>query len=384
MRGWEPLGNICKATTAKDLAEPWKAVEPATGGTGHFHGSWGFHFFTLANLLNRAYAYWCTFSDDWSSFDYIRFLGMKVRILGTPGQAWMINFDNYLMTKNVLIGTQNNEDQWIHPGVLLNDPKTHIILGPDSISQRKMYTIKIYPPPGWKGYERLPAAMDYVLCHWAWSWCDLRHCFWDYCPCGQPSGDTQCMADPWWGIISRGKEWVNRQKYKACSSGNQENKTWGPFLPSLNCKGPEFSTWFRYTIYFKFAGDSLWRPLPTSFNRNGMVPDAPGPSQAETDSGANHQKRPRAVYDIWPGDLDSDGILKSPALKRITGHSPESKRRKMGKRARYFLRQLKSVGDRIRRRLGDDPPHTPPGGGEPGRGPLHPRPTHEKIYALGP
>lgn len=346
VRGWEPLGNVCPGTGAKIQAEPYAAVEPALGGQGKFQGTWGFHYFTLANLLNRAYANWCTFSDNWSSFDYIKFLRMNVRIIPTLGQTWMINFDQYLQTKNVLSGEQNNENQWIHPGVLLNTPKTHIIFNPAKFKRRRLYKIPIKPPPGWKGYERLPGAMDYVLTHWSWTWCDLENAFYDWCPCNNTSDRTQCVANPWWGVTNRSNQWVNRTKYADCIKGQSKNETWGPFLPGNNCERPAFSAYFLYTIYFKFAGDSLWRPLPTSFNREGMVPPAPGPPNTKADSrkSSHKRRRPQDTGDIWPGDLDADGILTTPALKRIAGDHTRPERLPVARRRpRALLRQLEQL-----------------------------------------
>lgn len=287
---------------------------------------------------------------------------MTVYIFPSRDQSWMINFDNYLQTKNVLVGDKNNEDEWIHPGILLNTPKTHIIMGTNVMPRKRCYKIKLKAPPGWKGYERLPGAMDYIMTHWAWTWCDLEKCFFDACVCSAPQDRTQCVANPWWGTLAQAKYWVNRGKYEPCLSGNTKNKTWGPFLPGFNCYRPEFSAFFLYRIHLKFAGDSIWRTLPTSFNRQGMVPEAPGPAQAFTQTKKDHKKkkRPIDVFDILPGDLDSEGILKDHALARITGDSQQPKRPRLENKSRHILHRLREIGIQLRQQLRSDRAHTPP------------------------
>lgn len=362
IRGWEPLGNLCHGDYATTRAEPYKTVEPQAG-TGKWHGTWGAHYLTFDNLILRAYAYWNQWSRDWGSYDYIKFCGGTIRIPQTFPCTFMFNTDEYLQVKLKDYTPEHAEDQWIHPGIMINNPKTHIIFPPKVHSRSKMYKIPVKPPPGWKGFQRLPSAGAFICLHYAWTWCDLSHAFYD------PNYDTsvsKCEIKPWWSGNQQLKNWVNRQKYQQCSSSAQE-KSWGPYLP---CKysDDETSLFFLYRLKFKAVGNALWRAVPRSIANEGLVPNAPGPSgHAEAREPARKRKRPKSTYDIWPGDLDSHGLLKRRAFEKITKLNTRDKRGEVGDKVRrlkliseHLRRILDDRGLLKRRGVGDNPPNTPP------------------------
>lgn len=344
VRGWEPLGNICKGTSCKKRAEPYKFIEGGTQGT--FSGTWGYHYFTLNQLQKRAKAYWNQWSDNWSSYDYVSFRGMKVLIPADQFHSWMISFDAYLQTKEgyPLKPSQNNEDEWIHPGIMINNPKTHLILPQNYHSKARFYKLWVKPPPGWKGYERFPEAMNYIICHWCWTMFSLNQPFFDACNCTRRDIDG-CVAEPWWTANGLYDKWVDRSKYEDCAIGGTQTKTWGPFLQAQNCSEFRFSAYFLYKAYFKFRGTSIWRPLPSVFANDGLVPPAPGIGKSSPFTA--YKKRPLDEADILPGDLDSDGILKDGALERITGAHHDHKRRKVEKRHRRRHLGSQHISDKL-------------------------------------
>nr|QYD02281.1 ORF1 [Torque teno felis virus] len=345
VRGWEPLGNVCKNESCKTRAEPYAPIE--NGNTGSFHGTWGYHYLTLNTLQKRAKAFWNSWSDDWASYDYVKFLGMTVLIPPDQFHSWMIGFDPYYQTKEglPLLDKPNAEETWFHPGILINNPKTHLILPQNYCHKRKFYKLKVKPPPGWKGYERLPEAMNYILCHWFWTLFNLNQPFFDVCNCNAPNPRPDvCMADPWWVSNGNFDKWINREKYDSCLDKNlNKNKTWGPFLQARNCSEFAFSAYFLYRMHFKFSGNSIWRPLPHIFANEGLVPQAPGPNTSKTRK--HLKRRPQDTADILPGDLDSDGILKTPALVRITEPDHHVKRRRLEdqRRIKHLSGQLYNI-----------------------------------------
>lgn len=353
---------------AKTEAQPWRAVDPQGGiKPGQWQGTWGKHYFTAANLQRRAQAYWCQWSEDWQTYDYIKFCGAVVKIPQTAPCSWMINFDQYLAVQLKDYTPKNAEDEWGHPGILLNNPKTHIIYPPSIYMRKKYYTTKIPAPAGWKGYQRLPAAETFIFFHYLWSWWDPLHAFYNY---GEPGQQDKCNQNPWWGGTAYNKLplWVDRQKYDVCSSDQSKEETWGPFLPCAYKGSPECSLFFQYKIKLKVVGNAIWRPVPRNIDTEGLAPDAPG-RQSSSQTFSTHRKRPRPQdeADIWPGDLDSTGILKETAFQRIVGAHHGDKRRRLGRegRIRHIAGILKSVlQQRGLIRLRDPDPPGPPQGGD--------------------
>lgn len=366
--GWEPLGNLCyKGCYAATEAQPYRALEPQAG-SGKWQGTWGRHYFTLGNLITRANAYWCQFSEDIASFDYVQFCGGVVKIPQTAACPWMISFDEYLQVKLKAYDPRVTEDKWGHPGIMINDLKTHMIFPPSIYQKKRMYKIPIKPPPGWKGLQRLPDADGYICTHWLWTWWDPTRAFFD---AGQ-SGD-QCEVDPWWGGQAQNKiaNWVNRSKYETCSSSVVSQETWGPFLPCKYEGYPECSLFFMYKLKFKVVGNALWRPLPRNIDSQGLVPEPPGrnggrqqdPSQTEETH--SERERPQSEADVWDGDLDSTGIIKDDALQRIIRNSSRSERRRRrlerDRRLRHLAAKLTRIlGQRKLLKLGRDHPPDPP------------------------
>nr|QYD02413.1 ORF1 [Torque teno felis virus] len=347
VRGWEPLANLCDSDCAKTEAKPYLSIEPQGGGQGVWHGTWGKHYFTPGNLLARAKAKWCVWSEDWASYDYIQFYGGWVKIPQTAQTTWMITFDEYLETAIKGYNPTEHEDKWGHPGMLLNVPKTHIIFPYNQNQRRRWYKIPIKPPPGWRGIQRFPEAFSYILCHWLWTWCDLQHAFYDIST-NKPDASS-CEIAPWWASNNKLDTWVDRSTYKDCSSVLTGQETWGPFLPS-RYSNYETSVFFTYKLYFKVIGNAIWRPLPRNFLSEGLVPDPKPAPSSETRSSGKKRARPQSEADIWPGDLDSDGLLTEEAYNRIVGDNPRHKRRKLGgqgrlrliaKKLRFILQQHK-------------------------------------------
>nr|QYD02143.1 ORF1 [Torque teno felis virus] len=359
INGWEPLGNLCHADYATTRAAPYKAVEPQAGSQGQWHGTWGAHYLTFDNLISRALAYWNQWSTDWSTYDYIKFCGGIITIPQIWPVTWLFNTDEYLQVKLKDYDPPSKEDQWIHPGIMLNNPKTHIILPYNQMQRKRLYKIPVKPPPGWKGFQRLPTAGAFICLHYSWTWCDLQHAFFD------PSYNTntsKCSQEPWWTANQKISKWVNRQKYKTCNS-QLSDQSWGPFLP---CKfgDEECSLWFHYKLKFKAIGNALWRSLPRNILSGGMVPEAPGPDNAETETSDSEELQPESTADIWRGDLNSHGLLKRRAFERITGLNTSNKRRRLSEseqrlkliasKLRYILRKRGLL-----RRMGDNPPNPP-------------------------
>lgn len=347
IRGWEPLGNVCIGESCKQRAEPYTQLEGGTNGVEH--GTWGFHYFTLSNLQKRAQAYWCTWSDDWSSYDYVKLVKIKIMIPPDQLHSWMISFDSYFETKTgfPLAPENTNEEEWVHPGIMINNPKTHMILPQNYCQKKRFYKFYLRPPPGWKGYQRFPDAMNYIMTHWCWTIFNLNQPFFDVCACNisAPSNkDSICQASSWWNKQNFFDKWVDRSKYDLCQTGQNADKTWGPFLPSQNCAHSAFSAYFLYKIYLKFAGTSLWRTVPRLFQRDGLVPQAPGLNK-QPSTYSSYQERPQDEGDILPGDLDSDGFIKDGALRRIIESHHRAKRVPMEKRRRskHLTHKLKHI-----------------------------------------
>nr|QYD02257.1 ORF1 [Torque teno felis virus] len=347
VRGWEPLANLCSSDCAKTEATPYLSIEPQGGLNGQWHGTWGKHYFTPGNLILRAINRWNVWSDDWASYDYIQFYGGVIKIPQTGQCQWMITFDEYLETKANTYNPKTNEDKWGHPGVLINMPKTHIIFPYTQLHRKRFYKMRVSAPPGWRGVQRFPDAMSYICFHWLWYFCDLIHAFYDI---AQNKPDTQdtCQQQPWWVTNGKQGNWVDRSKYPACSSDQVANN-WGPFLPGTYTNY-ECSLFFLYHLKFKVVGNAIWRPLPRNYAKEGMVPDPPSPTRESYPSTSSHKRRrPQSEYDIWPGDLDSGGLLTEEAFARITADSGRAKRRKLADRR---LRHLASVVRRVVQQFG--------------------------------
>nr|QYD02011.1 ORF1 [Torque teno felis virus] len=356
IRGWEPLGNVCQSDGAKAEATPYFSVEPQGGGqaTAVWHGTWGKHYLTFNNLLQRAQARWCLFSSDWESYDYVLFLGGTIFIPQTSHIPWMINFDEYLQTKLVRYNEKNKEDHWGHPGILLNTPRTHLIFPPWNYRHQRMYRVRIRPPPGWQGVQRFPEAMSYICLHWLWTWFDPEHAFYDV-RCESSSRDT-CEQAPWWANNQyvAGK-WVDRTLYDDAGCETEKMKNWGPFLPQrISSTVTQTSLFFLYKLKFRLVGNAIWRAVPRNFQSQGMVPDPEGPNQQAvpkkrksktSQSDGPYRKRPKDTADIWPGDLDSDGLLKERAFRRIAAPGERDKSPEVARRLRDLRHKLRDILD---------------------------------------
>nr|ASA48485.1 ORF1 [Torque teno Leptonychotes weddellii virus 1] len=438
VRGWEPLGNICPSDSASAEATPYKDLdEPEQDPTnsqckGQWHGQWGHHFFTFRALLTRAKYYFNYWSGDWEGYDYLQFKGGYIWLPRMPAFSWMFYLDSSIQsnpTEEEPEGKYKADKSWVHPGILLNRPGSRIVLSTLQSRGRSLYRrINVRPPAGWEGVYRLDVAMDYLLFHWSWTTCNLTSSFFDfYCQNKRESSYAdQCEQCPWfmaekdsWSGNSqqqwfsaykdiydnidkyhgdRRSAWVNRKKYikSDCGNTSSTNKVpgnfhnWGPFLPQnvLLSYHNGNSLYFRYKLYFKVSGDSLYRRLPSWPCKKTVIPPAPGTSTADNplpiDTACSILKKrsPASIYDILPGDLDEGGLLTDGAYRRITGSSgadeptamvtvphrrvPSRKRVRIRepigirkrKRARQLIRLL--LGGRGESRGGGPPPYLPP------------------------
>lgn len=297
-----------------------------------WHGTYGYHYHTLYNLVLRAEQRWCRFSSNWESYDYIKFLGGYALLPQNQDLSWMFNAQTYWLSTHFVDDKKgkSNEETWVHPGYLLHAPGTHLVFSRRLHHNRRFLKVKIKVPSTWEGFIPLKEAMRYVFWFWAWTWWDPERAFFEPCQ------DTdQCAAEPWW---KNDQSWVDRSKYQALSSNL---KNWGPFLPSKQCSGNSASFWFLYKLKFKVGGESIWAPVPRDPVEQGYIPSAPGISAIEQDGGKiqpytgdpHRGERPWSTYDILPTDL-YEGILTDEALERITGGytpgPPPPKRQRLG------------------------------------------------------
>nr|WCS65693.1 ORF1 [Torque teno Leptonychotes weddellii virus 1] len=453
VRGWEPLGNICPADSASAEATPYIDldqdsvdifnVDSGTGGEGlgaQWHGQWGHHFFTFHSLLNRAKYFFNYWSSDWEGYDYLEFKGGFIWLPRMPSFSWMFYLDNSIQSNPKDMTIPENkykyEKSWIHPGILLNRPGSKIMLSTLQSKGRSLFRkIRVRPPAGWEGSYRMDVAQDYLLFHWSWTTVNLTSSFYDfYCQRKKQSGaPDQCIANPWFmGEKSTFDEiqswsqdhgsaknfskklqenlnkfkfdsraaWINRKLYvkSDCSEKPSTNRVpgnfhnWGPFLPQNVLFDLSFgnSVYFRYKLFFKVSGDSLYRRLPSTRCKDGVIPPCPGYTDnncPEIPTRSILKKRtPPSIYDILEGDLDEEGMLTERAYERITGSNrdrqstpmvsipyrgePPRKRIRFRepsgirkrKRARQLLRILL---ERRRESRGGGPPLNPPPVNEP-------------------
>nr|WCS65857.1 ORF1 [Torque teno Leptonychotes weddellii virus 1] len=455
VRGWEPLGNICPGDAASAEATPYldldqedyniETANQAVGPNwGQWHGQWGHHFFTLRNLLLRAKYYFNYWSGDWEGYDYIAFKGGKIWLPRMPGFSWI-----FYLNPSVQSNPKEKESEmkykfdttWVHPGILLNRPGGRIMISTFQQPYRSFFRrLNVKPPSGWEGVYRIDLAMDFLLFHWSWTTCNLTSSFFDfYCQRKRNQGESinadKCTQRPWfmgeksqWDQIGIHKNttpykmphdtinninarkqdtrsaWVNRKRYiksdclnTATPSNTPANfHNWGPFLPQnvLIDANAGNSLYFRYKLYFKVSGDSLYRRLPSQPCKDAVIPPAPGSDPnpcGEVQTRSILKKRtPATIYDILPGDLDEGGLLTDRAYRRITGSSGADEptavvtvpHRRVTSRKRVRIREPYGVSKRKRARqlirllLG--------GRGEPGGGgpPPNPPPVTEPLDLL--
>nr|ASA48793.1 ORF1 [Torque teno Leptonychotes weddellii virus 1] len=439
VRGWEPLGNVCASDIASSEATPYIDLDmydlsPLENNIGNFkgvwHGTWGHHFFTLRSLLIRAKYYFNYWSSDWEGYDYVKFLGGYIWIPRMTYFSWIFYLDSSIQSNPKEEGTPENkykyEKSWLHPGILLNRPGSKLMISSLQQPYRPFYRrIKVTPPSAWEGNYRMDAAMDYLLFHWGWTTCNVTASFFDFY-CQRKRSTTQndtCPQTPWFihdtcwekkssqnaafkpieniydNINKRHLDprsvWVNRRMYIKSDCVNTPNATnqvaanchnWGPFLPQnvILETSTGNSLYFRYKLFFEVSGDSLYRRQPSQPCKDGVIPPAPGAESAcpevSTHSIYKRRRRPSSIYDILPGDLDSDGMLTERAYERITGidrcdeptrmgdvpdRVPPRKRvrfrladRRVERRKRELIRIL--LGRRDQPRGGGPPPSPPP------------------------
>nr|WCS65957.1 ORF1 [Torque teno Leptonychotes weddellii virus 2] len=369
VRGWEPLGNVCQETLARDEAKPYELLdkdfeEAKKVSCGKsWQGSWGHHYFTFEILMKRASIYFASFSSDWRSYDYLQFLGGFIWLPRQYYLDYMFYLDYDLKTSST-DQMYKNPKTWFHPGIL-NRPGAYIIGSPHRMGLHSGFKkIRVKPPANWEGLYNIPDAIKYIFVHWAWTWIDLELAFMDsYCvrKSSEGGGDKTCQEDPWFSgckihntVIKDDSNkdtdpragWVDRTQYAMppdnCNMLQPERiKHWGPFCPAkIGLRAPsERSVWFKYKFFFKLSGESVYRALPSPAGSD-LVPEAPSANigNGEQVPSKSILKRPLTEADILPGDLDSDGILTDRALERITR---PSKRRQptmlVPKRVRFRL-----------------------------------------------
>nr|QUL61816.1 ORF1 [Torque teno arctocephalus australis virus] len=376
-RGWEPLGNLCSNSTAGEEAQPWKDIEyqHAPGANANWSGTWGHHYFTFATLLQRSNCRynWC--SGDWTSYDYMEFCYAIIYLPVMTEVDWMFGIDGTLSKEEDPQSSYvQKEATWFHPGWMINQPGTHIVMSARSRPNwRRWYRIIVKAPATWESVYPLWRAKDFIIFWWWWSWVDLNHGLFDYvrtveCSGGE-HGDFCRNRRPWWHErqhVENCDQWVDRSTYQPTDSNlcnddgtNKKMRSWGPFLPSnftntLETHG--VSLWFKYKVKFRVSGDANWRekqPLATDFNAT--VPRAPGapdpPHPGEIQPGTK-KKRPKDPWDIHAGDLDQHGILTERSYERITETRPGTLQMPMEKpRKRVRFRRHDILNDHRRKRI---------------------------------
>nr|WCS65765.1 ORF1 [Torque teno Leptonychotes weddellii virus 1] len=444
VRGWEPLGNICpkdgasaEATPYNDLDVPGYDITKTCPNKAQWHGQWGHHFFTFRSLLERSKFYFNYWSGDWEGYDYLSFRGGYVWLPRMPGFSWMFYLDPAIQSNPKEPEPEDKykaDKTWVHPGIFLNRPGARLILSSLQSKGRNFYRkMKIRPPSAWEGNYRMDAAMDYLLFHWAWTTCNVTSPFYDfYCQWKTGQTSDMCEQTPWfmcdqnwdrykdkqWAAAAKDiyqnidrfhqdkrAAWVNRKKYlksdcantdydKNAGPGNTHN--WGPFLPQnvLLSYSNGYSLYFRYKLFFKVSGDSLYRRLPSYPCKDTVIPPAPGskdnPCPEISPRSILKRRTPASIYDILPGDLDEGGLLTDRAYRRITGssgadeptamvtvpHRRDPPRKRVRIREPIGIRKRKRARELIRLLLG--------GRGEPGGGgpPPNPPPIEEPLDLL--
>nr|WCS65409.1 ORF1 [Torque teno Leptonychotes weddellii virus 1] len=453
VRGWEPLGNICPGDAASAEATPYIDLDELfvdiqkTEAKGQWHGQWGHHFFTLRNLLRRAKYYFNYWSADWEGYDYIQFRGGRIWLPRMPGFSWIFYLDPAIQSnpkEDPPEKKYKSDTSWVHPGIFLNRPGARLMISTFQTCGRSFFR-KLYvkPPAAWEGQYRIDYAMDYLLFHWSWTTCNLTSSFFDfYCQRQRSSKESskqsdKCIQAPWFmgekktweAITTHGganpeyanlpkklltnintnkqdprSAWVNRKMYiksncvdaPAASSAPSNFHNWGPFLPQnvLIDYVAGNSLYFRYKLWFKVSGDSLYRRLPSQPCKDQVIPPAPGTEEnpcGEIPSRSILKKRkPATIYDILPGDLDEGGLLTDRAYRRITGSSGADEpaamvsvpHRRVPTRKRVRIRE--PIGIRKRKRARELLRLLLGGRGEPGGGgpPPHPPPVTEPLDLL--
>nr|ASA48569.1 ORF1 [Torque teno Leptonychotes weddellii virus 1] len=406
VRGWEPLGNVCfgdiassEATPYDDLDLNYLDVENNDSSKGKWHGTWGHHFFTFKNLIYRAQYYFNYWSSDWEGYDYISFRGGWIWIPRMPYFSWIFGLDPSIQSnpKNPGVETKySNEKSWFHPGIFLNRPGSRLMISSVQQPNRSFFRkIRVTPPSAWKGNYRIDQGIDFLLFHWYWTVCNMTSSFYDiYCQRKREKIDDEhpdtCPTTPWWiadkdfkslsedlkgpskDVYTNIKKnhydprsvWVDRRKYikSDCTNTSFGNKVpsnthnWGPFLPQnvILSSTTGNSLYFRYKLYFKVSGSSIYRRLPSRPCSTAVIPPAPGENQQDcpdfpSDSILEGGERPTSIYDILPGDLDSNGMLTERAYERIT--RPD-RSRQPAKLERYLSRQGTRKRVRFREPLG--------------------------------
>nr|ASA48557.1 ORF1 [Torque teno Leptonychotes weddellii virus 1] len=376
VRGWEPLGNLCTNDTASSEATPYDdldklASDPRTGDCeqtkGIWHGTWGHHFFTMENLLIRSKYYFNYWSSDWEGYDFMQFLGAHIWLPRMPFVDWIFGADSSIQSNPNETGPEakyKNEKSWFHPGILLNRPGSKLMLSTAKAQKKPFYRhLYVKPPSNWEGVHRMDQGIRYLLFHWYWTVCNLTSPFFDfYCARTKPQGPEVCISTPWficektmweqarsffnqnaelkkaeqtYNRIDAHKQdpravWVNRGTYlkSDCAAAPSISHipanfhNWGPFLPQnvITDRTYQSSFYFRYKIYFKVSGDTVYRRLPSTPCKDAVIPGAPGYNDQNCGKVSTRsilKKRPLTTSDILPGDLDSDGILTERAYQRI-------------------------------------------------------------------
>nr|ASA49049.1 ORF1 [Torque teno Leptonychotes weddellii virus 1] len=388
VRGWEPLGNICPGDAASAEATPYKDLDEyeidientdqsSSNKYGQWHGQWGHHFFTVRSLLLRAKYYFNYWSSDWEGYDYIQFRGGRIWLPRMPGFSWIFYLDPSIQSNPKESDPEPKykyDTSWVHPGILLNRPGSRLMISTFQQPYKSFFrSLLVKPPSGWEGVYRIDQAMDYLLFHWSWSTCNLTSSFYDfYCQRrrqareNDPRKADKCTQRPWFmgekdqwsqmgkfitdgyakmckdtlNIIRMNKQdtravWVNRKKYiksdcidtAAKDNAPSNFHNWGPFLPQnvLTDYVSGNSVYFRYKLWFKVSGDSLYRRLPSQPCKDAVIPPAPGTSENPCGKIPTRsilkRRTPPTIYDILPGDLDEGGLLTDRAYRRITGSS---------------------------------------------------------------
>nr|ASA48581.1 ORF1 [Torque teno Leptonychotes weddellii virus 1] len=390
VRGWEPLGNVCPTTIASSEATPYIDLDkedydifkdPQSGSHGKWEGSWGHHFFTFRSLLHRSRYYFNYWSGDWEGYDYVAFLGGYIWLPRMPYFSWIFYLDSSIQSNPKQDDPEKkyqSEKSWVHPGILLNRPGARLMFSTAQSAGRGFFRKqRVRPPAAWEGNYRIDVARDFLLFHWSWTTCNMTSSFYDfYCQRKRmhTHNDT-CPQVPWFmgdqywtrvkGTFSAAtwakpldglddriysykadsrSAWVLRKLYVKSDCVNTPSPdhapsnfhNWGPFLPQnvILDSSTGQSIYFRYKLYFKVSGDTLYRRLPSTPCKGSVIPPAPGfkdgPCPEVQTRPILKKRTPPTIYEILPGDLDQGGLLPDRAYRRILGSCGTDKPTAMG------------------------------------------------------
>lgn len=295
---------------------------------GDFCGGWGSASFTLASLVQRARAGMARFSEKIEGYPWIKWLGATVYLVPNNEVDYLFSWDSHRPPTQE---EKAKEERWCHPGVLLNLPWTRTVESIRRTKCCKWKRIRIKPPPLFEGWYDKEQFAKYILGSYLWTTIDMSN------PMGLApvantgkivtEGATGLLFENKWftecaknGQFATRPTWIDRTTYDTQFlksetditewlnwqlKGEVPNKPkFGPFCPPVLPTQDPQTLWIKYTFRFKVGGASFQNFFPNYPISEVEAP--PGPCTGD------------CTACIRSEDLDSTGILKDGALRRIT------------------------------------------------------------------